>query len=383
MDIITIGEGATIKSEAAIDLTSNASKSLTGKVTIEGSDGKVEVYQYPELDDNGQLKTYEVQSRLNINSNSVKEQLLLKEDNVRTHTVIFKLTDDTTKEVTGEKYLAFNTSVILSGGDNRNVGVLNADGTYSYSLKAYSYTKSTPDSNKQEIEPERKDGVIIISPGVDSANGVIEKVLKFTFAEDKEFLIPVSIGNATKSSGGDLKITFSTSDAGSWKPISTYNGTSTFESGSYVLRANYIEDQLKKCEDLKITFTYAKQSSSAKSDCVNIGNISLATGLNTDEICVKKDPYNNYTAVDAFGDGVSESELKTKILTEIKSIIEHSDKSDVQFDYTYRVPSADKVLQPTASNSYWNVNHICNRYTIPMIDFANSSLVVNPYSIKE
>ena len=47
------------------------------------------------------------------------------------------------------------------------------------------------------------------------------------------------------------------------------------------------------------------------------------------------------------------------------------------------VPEAEKVLHPTDSNSYWNVNHIANRYTIAQIniDKTKENIKVNTYSI--
>ena len=56
-------------------------------------------------------------------------------------------------------------------------------------------------------------------------------------------------------------------------------------------------------------------------------------------------------------------------------------KGDNNFDWSYIVPDKYKVLSPLTANSYFKINHIYNRYTIPKIDLAKSNIKVNPSSI--
>ena len=51
------------------------------------------------------------------------------------------------------------------------------------------------------------------------------------------------------------------------------------------------------------------------------------------------------------------------------------------FDLTYIVPEENKVLKPLDGKSYFNINHIYNKYTLAEIDFNNYSIRVNPSNI--
>ena len=70
-----------------------------------------------------------------------------------------------------------------------------------------------------------------------------------------------------------------------------------------------------------------------------------------------------------------------KKLRKINELIANSSNPKVRFDYTTIVDDAYKVLQPTLSSSYFNKNHFANRFTIPEINFNDSSIKVNSYSI--
>ena len=67
---------------------------------------------------------------------------------------------------------------------------------------------------------------------------------------------------------------------------------------------------------------------------------------------------------------------KDKIISAMKNI-----DSENKFDWSYKVPDADKVLYPTKSESYFDINHIYNQFVLPRIDFDNSHIKINASSI--
>ena len=46
------------------------------------------------------------------------------------------------------------------------------------------------------------------------------------------------------------------------------------------------------------------------------------------------------------------------------------------FDWTYQPSEDEQILDPTNSDSFWNANHIFNRYTLPKFDTANSTIQI-------
>ena len=198
------------------------------------------------------------------------------------------------------------------------------------------------------------------------------------------------------------------------------------DSGSYVLWVPN-SDSYEKLNIYMLT--------NNDNDIISIGNIKHVIGFNEEEINVIPDDHNNYSVYDYFNindkltysitnnydsesieglfdrlpseikDSVEEglSELPTPeaanlercnrkcqalnnyysydILRKINELIANSSNPKVRFDYTTIVNDQDKVLQPTLSSSYFNKNHFANRFTIPEINFNNSSIKVNSYSI--
>ena len=104
---------------------------------------------------------------------------------------------------------------------------------------------------------------------------------------------------------------------------------------------------------------------------VTFGYIQRINGLNSDEIDSENiaGAYYKYDITKQVSDVISKM---SSILNNINA----------NFDWTYNVPASSKVLQPISGESYFNTNHIYNLCTVSKIDFENSSIKVNPSSIK-
>lgn len=116
----------------------------------------------------------------------------------------------------------------------------------------------------------------------------------------------------------------------------------------------------------------------------------IASGLNASEIDVTNEDCvpgstaegtGGFVAHDVFvlSDAYSETEGN---VTNAKMLLQKIGALDAdnEFDYTYKVPDDEKVIQPTKSENYFDFNHWANKYTIPKMDLARSMqrLIINP-----
>lgn len=423
LDIITIGEGATIRlfdiaigdsfevTNEAKDLVSVNGNNLSALIN-ENTEDSVTVSTYPDADGN---KPYKIHSRLNLNTAETGEQFLQENQTL-------KVTYNTLQEnnvnyyeetIEGPTYVSFNNPVILSGGVNKDVSVL-GEGSVDYSLELYTYNKDS------SVEYVRDKGIIKISPeeydektaeqnGWSKSENEYTKELKFDFSNAGKFYWLVQV-YVTKSTG-KLTVSFYTKKDGTTDTeIFAFNGKPIDKTGSYILKITPDAGSVDSGLYVKFAYEDAVSSAAMKMDTVSIGKINYVNGVNNEEIDVLPDEikavkvgkdqltynvrvFNKYNETDYFEitdstDVIDVNENSgspvslDQIIEEIDNIIKNSDNPDIQFDWSYRVPNSEKVLQPTASLSYFNTNHYCNRYTIPQIDFSNYDVKVNPYSIK-
>ena len=116
-------------------------------------------------------------------------------------------------------------------------------------------------------------------------------------------------------------------------------------------------------------------TASMNSITVTFGYIQQILGLNSSEINSENIAGNHYKFDIEAGSNFND------VISKIKNIL-NTLPSDVNFDWSYKVPAENKVLQPLAGESYFNRNHIYNQCTLAKIDFSESSIKVNPASIK-
>lgn len=124
----------------------------------------------------------------------------------------------------------------------------------------------------------------------------------------------------------------------------------------------------------------------------NVGDI--ASGLNADEIDVTNEDCvpgsttegtGGFVAHDVFVLSDAYSATGGTVSTNAKILLQKIGALDAnnEFDYTYKVPDDEKVIQPTKSENYFDNNHWANKYTIPKMDLARSMqrLIINPGQI--
>lgn len=402
LEITTLGEGAKLylTDNFEIDnkikeLYSGSNKPIYAKV-VDNSEQVQILDTYPNVNVNTKSTTeepnkpYMIRSQLNINCAANIGQKLEEGQSI-----IF--TDELGNEVTIEgegQYVAFNNAIIISGGTDISAEVLNEDGSSDYSLKPYSFNligdgKSIPVtiSGVSTAQPYVRDNGVLVFRGTKDSNSISYR-LPFTFSKigDEEttynklkgWLVQVYVNRSTELTD-DTKdlITFKTIKNGTEEELQPFNSTvEYYKSGSYILY--YPNDATRT--DLIIEFS--KDATDA--DDVTIGAISKIDGFNTNEINVYQNSDNNYSEYDTFDvTEINNDSNEYKILEEMQRVISASNIPDAQFDYTYIVANSEKVLQPTASSSFWNKNHLCNMYTIPQIDMVKTkaNIKVNTYSI--
>ena len=121
----------------------------------------------------------------------------------------------------------------------------------------------------------------------------------------------------------------------------------------------------------------------------NAGDI--ASGLNVDEIDVTNEDcvpgsttegIGGFVAHDVFVLSDEYRATEDTVSTNAKMLLKKIGELDAnnEFDYTYKVPDDEKVIQPTKSENYFDNNHWANKYTIPKMDLARSMqrLIINP-----
>lgn len=281
-----------------------------------------------------------IQSRLNLYASNIVPQTLTDTQHIK-----FILEDSTSTEVTNRSIL-FNNNVVLAGGTNIDMKVLNDLSEFEYSLLANTYVRDT------DFDLTRN------TSGYYSLNGSNpEYILPFDFSSvssfEESWLIPIYVNKA------NAKINIYTSEDGVNYDIplnlfkGAVGGSENLSSGSFILQVplnnNYI--------GLKVEFN----GIDTQNDNITIDYITKLNGYNTEEID---------------DDDYSLTENIEDVLDKITTL-----DTDNQFNWVLRVSDLNKVLKPVSPEAFWDINHICNRFTLPQIDFATTSIRVNKSNI--
>ena len=338
LSIYTLGSGGTIKSSVSLTNITNTYQNITlgqnDTITLTSVDGSSEIIE--PLPDGS---NWQVRSRLNINSNSTNPQKL--EENQK---FTFKLKDvEGTKVITGpNKYLAFNYPIAMAGGVNLDTTVITPTST-DY-LRAYTYTK-----NSAWDKLNRVNGLLNLT-GEDIGDNGLESTFNFDVSKRVNYYLKFNV----VSTNGSVKIQLNTSAA-----------------VNYSKGVHYIHIT-EAVTSIKIT----KGDNFTSTDTLTLDYITKIDGYNKDDIDVEK-AYNDN---DNFNVTTNGEAIESKMIDIMNNSVCY-DNTEPQFDWTYRVKPQDKVLQPTLSTSYFNLNHIYNKYTIAQIDTTNYNIVVNPYYV--
>lgn len=370
LQIVTLGEGARLYGEIVEDNITNTPVKITNAQYSETSDGAFTPLPVFSSDVAGWDLNWYVRSRLNLNTSPSIPQSL--QDN-QAVTIKF-VNNDETETIQGKDILS-SIPLSLAGGDSVDVTALMEDGSRQAVLQLYSYTPSPSkvhdNINKKEIQPQGE--YYILSAGQEQEPSQ-SYTITFDFKENQHYLIPVikptnnnvvtfsrtGTGSCSLYSGGDLDST----------PDPIVNEISA--AGSYILHVK------GACSEITVTWSKNGESAYVPDDIVNFGMIKKVGSSSTDRYS------NDFTRTVARNDL-----LANNVLAKMTSLVTGN---SFTFDYTYEVDPADtistvsldtdnqgNVLDPRA---VWDVNHICNKFTIAQLNIRNTNISVASSSIK-
>lgn len=343
LKITNLAKGALIKLDSGTLLLGNDPIAVASNIKYKESNKSDEQIIYVnKIGDQDTL----IQSRLYINASPSRAQKLSEIEKF-----VFTFSDDTQSDTITNTSVLLSAPVIASGGKDLSVKVFTTSDDIGY-LKAYKYTQSTT----YKLKRDSKNILNLTSSDFEAGTKTCE--LEYNFSEQKSnetsYIIPVqvsldesSVNEVSFSVGGTLCKLFNSD-------IDAQN----LRAGNYTLQV-----PLTGGANLKI----ALSSDLSSTEIISIGAITLLNGYNEKEIN-SSDSLHSYNILDN----------ATKVLNEITTI----DNGNI-FDWTYKVPSDDKVLKPVQAASYWDLNHIYNKYTLPKIDFSDNgyTLTVHESSI--
>lgn len=310
-----------------------------------------------------------VVSRLNIVSSPTAPQQLQDGQSI---TYYYQSGEDiSSADISGPCYILTNEAISLAGGTQLDVTTVYADGTQAAILSIYKYT----------LDPEytltRNDsGNIVLSASKETVT------LPFSFLDDTDddttyYLIPVIKARS------ENKLTIS----GSGVTVYNYTGqpiaqtTAQFNdidnAGVYYLLIPGVVDS--NDTSLSITWSVGSSQEFDTSDVLTIGAIhKLSSSDMFSDVVV--------ATIAAINQASSSSSATTDSLLGKISALAQS--AGVTFDYSYQIDPIDAldftVVKNTvnennafAPNMLWDVNHICNKFTIGEMDTLDSSITVS------
>ena len=368
LQIVTLGEGARLKGTVGGDITNTPVKITNAQYSETSTGSFTPLPVFSGVVDGWDLDWY-VRSRLNLNTSPSIPQSLQG-----SQTVTVKFVDNDETETIQGKDILSSIPLSLAGGESVDVTALMEDGSRQAVLQLYSYTPSPnkvhDNVNNKEIQPQGE--YYILSAGQEEPKQTY--TITFDFKENQHYLIPIikptSNNVVTFSSTGDGSCyLYNGGDLGS-RPDPITNEISA--AGSYILHVK------GACDTITVTWSKNEESKYVADDIVNFGMIKkVGSG--------SEDMYSNDFTQTVARNGLS----ATNVLAKMTDLVT-DDK--VTFDYTYEVDPADtistvsldtynqgNVLDPRA---VWDVNHICNKFTIAQLNIRNTNISVASSSIK-
>lgn len=328
-EILSLNEGCIIKlekdsGEDNITLSYNAQPIPTDcYVTIVDSSGTY------TKSTNAEGNYYNIRSRLVLNYTTNPITLL------ENQSISFLATENETIEGTATgKMMQFSAPLFHTGGSK--------DISEDNNLNCYIYT--------QGVTPSKEGNNIII-------NTIGNTTLSFNFGIDTtllKYLIPITVtGQVTVKEGSTQIYDMST--------FTSSARTNVYSSGDYILEI--------PASGTSLTFTLAAKANEGDPDpSVIIGKIYAVRGINTSDLSG-----DNFIVTDS----ETSTDIAYKIINKINNLI-----TDIKFNYLHEVNNLDKCVNPSNADTFFNLNHIYNRFSIPMLDIENSYIKVNQFSIK-
>ena len=371
LQIVTLGEGARLQGTVKGDITNTPIK-ITGAQYSETSSGPLTPLPvFSGVVDGWDLDWY-VRSRLNLNTSPSIPQSLQGNQ-----TVTVKFVDNDETETIQGKDILSSIPLSLAGGESVDVTALMEDGSRQAVLQLYSYTPSPSkvhdNINDKEIQPQGE--YYILSAGQEQEPSQ-SYTITFDFKEKQHYLIPV-----IKPTNNNV-VTFSSTGDGS---CYLYNGGDLDSTPDPIIdkisaAGSYILHVKGACSEITVTWSKNGESAYVPDDIINFGMIKKVGSSET-----ATDRYSNDFTQTVARNGLS----ATNVLAKITDLVT-DDK--VTFDYTYEVDPADtistvsldtynqgNVLDPRA---VWDINHVCNKFTIAQLNIRNTNISVASSSIK-
>lgn len=299
-------------------------------------------------------------SRLNISASQTTPQQLLSGQSL---TYFYTEGDaEQSQTINGPCYIMFNTPLNISGGEHTDVTTLYSDGTQAATVQIYQYTPSSSYTQTRDV-----DGNIVLIPSTSETS----VTLPFSFiGSSSYYLIPV----IKMASSNALSIT------GTGVNVYNYSGgvlsecTTAFSEVTNAGTYYVLVPGTNNANATAITVQWSNSSGIDTSDSLIIGNIYKIDNIDA--------AYSDVVVATlaSIGDDASTSELMAQLSAICTS-------TSLLFDYTYEVQSYDEldftVVAGTANENnalapemLWDVNHICNKFTIAQMDVRDSSITV-------
>lgn len=369
--IITLGEGASIKlSNSGSSITLNNNEQALNGVTVEYKSADESSYtnltQY-----NGANIGWSIRSRLNLNMSLTQPQVLTE-----TQKISYEYTDaenqTSTTNITDCSVLS-SVPLYLAGGDNIDTSSLMMDGTYSNLLRFYTYTEAVGvQTGGSTVEAVEKSGNYYL---LNSAN---EYTVRFSLLPKTSCIIPII------KVGEGLTATISTSST-KLSLIEGFSITSTQGSsialsaaGVYYLYAD--NSNSGNSADVVLSISFGSGEAGRITNSLQLGDINILPGtFNGDNIFSDTITKTLSYIASTTGEAVPDYE---NLLTYLKSY-----SGSNEFYYTYEIDSIDEIdtsILPTnevgnvlAPEVVWDVNNICNKFTIAQINLSDMSVKVS------
>lgn len=403
--IMTLGEGTELQWDDNNKKITNTPTPLTNfKYRYKG---EAQSSSLPEIIGGDASSNWSIFSRLSLTVTPTKGQLLIGENGKRLQSVImYKLNDNkeyeylkdsndiTTSTLSQNHYITSNNIVALSGGVKQNTITLTPEGDFEYNLNLYAAGRE-----------------VGVESNVDAFNVALDSTTTNTNISDikisdfKDYIqIALNAGKDTpKDESGndtDYKCTFNLNLSPRFEnsliPIlaTSNDGSCTFEiiSGdtNIILTDEGSGDTSTVDAKVNIDLTtpylnYIKIETASNS---NVGAIPLKLSISNiapeksiainiyNPLKIKQE--NEFLNIED-RNGKSIKELVKEKSTPIK---DENGNGMSLFDYSYQIDEEDIIDNPLSPESFFNPNHIYNKYVISQLNTRNSNISIATQSLQ-
>lgn len=319
--------------------------------TISGYDIKVHI----AFDDAG---FYDIIDKETPKSGDIAVQVT-SVDEIPYRTSYAKIIDDNKLNILSNKEIiadgpSVNTTETTLTGSNEHVNL------YGYYYKADSGIVSEGDVGNRVVY--NNDGSVKLSFSQDIVSSVNPIYVDFELFKGN-YIIPISVEYkntpAISAYGIQIKIESKDDASASWNPETDADSSVIELSTNHALNGLTVPKDLEFYVKINLTdskkyyrFTYGFQVAPTQNDViVTMGNIYRYVAPRTGKY------------IEINGDNETEYMSENTLETIVQNTIRLSGKNG-EFYFIYQVPSDDEIVNPLDANSFFNENHIYNKFTI-------------------